>query len=148
MDPEAGQDQTFTNFTLSHSRPTSKRKDAPTKSDINISKHLKQAGDALSSLVSSKYKSKPQDSQELYGQLLAQKLKRLSHRTQIILQNKIDNLVFEAELKEIDENTSVQFDSAGQFHIPEESYSSQQSIIVDVVTEDSPQMLFSTDNDK
>jgi hypothetical protein len=43
-----------------------------------------------------------QDQPALYGQLLAAKLRRLKPRSQIILQNKIDNLVFEAELNEID----------------------------------------------
>ncbi len=38
------------------------------------------------------------DAPALYGKLLAQKLRKLPSRARLILQNKIDNLVFEAEL--------------------------------------------------
>lgn len=40
----------------------------------------------------------------LYGQLVASKLEKLPKRSRVILMNQIDNLIFQAELQEIDNN--------------------------------------------
>lgn len=69
--------------------------------ETDVRKHLKKASDALATLNTST-KSQIQDAPALYGQLLVAKLRKLSHRSQIVLQNKIDNLIFEAELNEVD----------------------------------------------
>jgi hypothetical protein len=89
-----------TNFALPQRTVGNKRKIGLI--EANVSKHLKQASDALTTLTNKSQSQKLQDQPALYGQLLATKLRRLKPRNKIILQNKIDNLVFEAELSEID----------------------------------------------
>ena len=96
--PERG----YTSFVLPQSAPGNKRKVGPNPVEANLAKHLKQASDALTTLTTKSQTKTLQDAPALYGQLLAAKLRSLSQRTQLILQNKIDNLVFEAELNEID----------------------------------------------
>ncbi|XP_060523693.1 uncharacterized protein LOC132700408 [Cylas formicarius] len=49
------------------------------------------------------------DSCELYAQLLATKLRGLPERSRLVLQNKIDNLVFQAELKELDRMNNAEY---------------------------------------
>jgi hypothetical protein len=89
-----------TNFALPQRTVGNKRKIGLI--EANVSKHLKQTSDALKTLTNKSQSQKLQDQPALYGQLLATKLRRLKPRSKIILQNKIDNLVFEAELSEID----------------------------------------------
>lgn len=66
-----------------------------------VSRQLRAAGTALENLTSKATQPSAPDAPALFGQLLAEKLRRLSLRTRLVLQNKIDNLVFEAELNEI-----------------------------------------------
>jgi len=87
--------------------PTMKRKQRNVDSQL-VSKHLKQASDVLQSLV--KKPNVPQnqkvtDGPELFAQLLAEKLRQLSPRTRLLLEHKIDNLVFEALIQEMDSQT-------------------------------------------
>lgn len=96
-----------TNHILPQSTSKNKRKiDHDFLEVLDVNKHLKQATNALKTLAAPQVQP-PQDSFALYGQLLADKLRRLSKKNQIILQNKIDNLVFQTEFSEIEnESTS------------------------------------------
>lgn len=85
--------------------------------EANVTKHLKQASAALEALSRSRAQSNQQqleDAPALYGQLLAEKLRRLPKRNRIVLQNKIDNLVFEAELEVVDDLASGRPDSSNE----------------------------------
>lgn len=98
--------------------PVNKRKLRPNQAELSVKDHLKQATHALSTLTSKRQSQTLQDRPALYGQLLATKLRRLSRRTQVILQHKIDNLVFEAELSELDCLNDTTGSSVGKFISP------------------------------
>lgn len=90
------------NFTFP-TRASAKRHRSISPDEANINKHLKQASDALKTFAAKSQSQTLHDAPALYGNLLATKLRQMKPRTQIILQNKIDNLVFEAQLSELDD---------------------------------------------
>ncbi|XP_048526258.1 uncharacterized protein LOC125505786 [Dendroctonus ponderosae] len=90
------------NFTFPPRALGNKRRIGPNITEANINKHLKLASDALATFAAKSQPQIVQDSPALYGKLLAMKLRQLKPRTQIVLQNEIDNLVFQAQLSEID----------------------------------------------
>lgn len=94
--------------------PTMKRKQKSHQSVDSqlVSKHLKQASDVLQSLVTKpnlQQNQKVEDGPALYGQLLAEKLRQLSPRNRLLVEHKIDNLVFEAQLQQFDSVTQSNF---------------------------------------
>lgn len=70
--------------------------------DDEIQKRMKQAADVLQILQNLPlHQEEKKDECELYSQLLASKLRNLSAKTRIIVTNKIDNMIFEAEMQEM-----------------------------------------------
>lgn len=93
--------------------PTMKRKlQKSVDTSQLVTKHLKQASDVLQSLVkkpNSQQNKNVADGPELYAQLLAEKLRQLSPRNRLLLEHKIDNMVFEALIQEMDSETQGRF---------------------------------------
>jgi len=88
--------------------PTMKRKlQKSVDTSLLVTKHLKQASDVLQSLVkkpNSQQNKSVSDGPELYAQLLAE-----SPRNRLLLEHKIDNMVFEAIIQEMDSETQGRF---------------------------------------
>ncbi|KAL4119781.1 hypothetical protein QTP88_012553 [Uroleucon formosanum] len=93
--------------------PTMKRKlQKSVDTSQLVTKHLKHASDVLQSLVkkpNSQQNKNVADGPELYEQLLAEKLRQLSPRNRLLLEHKIDNMVFEALIQEMDSETQGRF---------------------------------------
>lgn len=114
--------------------PTMKRKQKIHQSVDSqlLSKHLKQASDVLQSLVKKpnlQQNQKVDDGPALYGQLLADKLRQLSPRNRLLLENKIDNLVFEAQFQELDSVTQSNFPRIITYNTISSPSSSQGSCV-------------------
>lgn len=95
-------------FALPQTPPSApKHKKARTLQQADIvQKHLKEASEVLVDLRG-RQQPRPRevasdDACTLYGQLLAAKLKKISTRNRINLQRKLDDLVYEAELNEVE----------------------------------------------
>lgn len=78
-----------------------KRKSAAIVTNNEIQRKVKHACPALAEMSQCHHKHGA-DECSLYGALLAIRLRSLQKRTRKILINKIDNLVFEAEMGEMD----------------------------------------------
>jgi len=89
--------------------PLMKRKQRSVDNSQFVSKHLKQASDVLQSLVKKPNSQQNKDGPDLYAQLLAEKLRQLSPRNRLLLEHKIDNMVFEALIQEMDSKTQGHF---------------------------------------
>lgn len=77
-----------------------------TDNDEAIMKYIKQASETLEA-ISKQPPSPPEqvrDEYSIYGELLAIKLRALNPKRRKILQNKIDNIVFQEEMKELGES--------------------------------------------
>lgn len=77
----------------------SKRKSDSSSSFGLIENNVKKTCDALQ--TQEKHLDKP-DECDIYGQLVASKLRSLPKRSRLYLINQIDNLIFKAQLKEMD----------------------------------------------
>lgn len=101
--------RTFAQSPLAQTPPsasTNKKARTIRQEDV-VNKHLRHATEVLGSLRGKQQSRQVDpDTCTLYGQLLAAKLRKLSKRNRIILQNKIDNLVYEAELNELEYSPS------------------------------------------
>lgn len=73
----------------------------------SIEKNMKKAYDALETISqnSKQRKQEQEDECALYGQLIASKLRKLSNLSRLTLINKIDNLIFQAQLNELSNAT-------------------------------------------
>lgn len=107
-----------TNIQFQKPQTSTKRKRAINNNSAEVTNHLKAASAALQNLTN-RSRQFQQDAAGLFGLLLAEKLRKLPITTRLVLQNKIDNLVFEAEYNEnVTAVMSSNSSSASAYTIP------------------------------